>query len=84
MKFRNGARMLTSHSKMVPQLQQTKKSFCFEQRASINSNSAQWRDTKQWRRGPLTMPVSADRCCDWKNTAWFSGHFGQGLFVLGS
>lgn len=30
------------------------------------------------------MPVSAVRCCDWKNTASVSPHLGQGLLDLGS
>ena len=33
---------------------------------------------------PLTIPVSADRCCDWKNTASVSWQLGHCLFDLGS
>ena len=32
----------------------------------------------------LTIPVSADRCWDWKKTASFSAHFGHRLFDRGS
>jgi len=32
----------------------------------------------------LTIPVSADRCCDWKNTASSVLHLGQALLERGS
>lgn len=31
-----------------------------------------------------TIPVSAERCCDWKNTASFSPQLGHSLFARGS
>ena len=31
-----------------------------------------------------TMPVSADRCCDWKKTASGSRQLGHSLFERGS
>jgi len=41
------------------------------------------KETSQ-KRKKHTIPVSADRCCDWKNTASISLHFGHCLFDLGS
>ena len=36
------------------------------------------------KRGARTMPVSADRCCDWKKTASGSWQLGHSLFDRGS
>lgn len=35
-------------------------------------------------KSTLTIPVSADRCWDWKNTASFSPQLGQSLLARGS
>lgn len=32
----------------------------------------------------LTIPVSLVRCCDWKKTASFSPHVGQGFWIRGN
>lgn len=37
-----------------------------------------------YKKGGHTMPVSADRCCDWKKTASGSLQVGQCLFERGS
>ena len=39
---------------------------------------------KKGRQRSLTIPVSAVRCCDWKNTASPSLQLGHGFCILGS
>ena len=49
-------------------------------RPRVNHGSSRFHE----KRVRLTMPVSAERCCDWKNTASLWWQFGHCLFDLGS